>query len=155
MYKHGTYFLFPSIISIKSSSLASHFKLISALLILYSLKIAYKLIIYENTFIVSSSNLGASWVLVIVIPPLSLFLYSIWGGYLFNLIPNPSNSLSIIFLWIIGLVASKTIKIKLHVLATAITYFPLPLPSLAPSIIPGKSNNCILAPLCIKTYSIN
>lgn len=100
---------------------------------------------------VSSSNLGASCVLEIAIPPLSLLLKSIKGGYLFNLIPNPSNSLSMIFLCTIGLVASKTIKIKLQVLATAITYFPLPLPSLAPSIIPGKSNNYIFAPLCYKT----
>lgn len=40
-----------------------------------------------------------------------------------------------------GFVQSKTMQIKLQVLATAITYLPLPLPSLAPSIIPGKSNN--------------
>lgn len=63
------------------------------------------------------------------------------GGCLFNLIPNPSNSYSINFLCLIGLVQSNTIQIKLQVLATAITYLPLPLPSLAPSIIPGKSNN--------------
>jgi hypothetical protein len=29
----------------------------------------------------------------------------------------------------------------------AITCLPRPLPSLAPSIIPGKSSNCIFAPL--------
>lgn len=52
---------------------------------------------------------------------------------------------------IAGLVASKTIKIKLQVLATAIIYLPLPLLSFAPSTIPGKSNNYILAPLYLKT----
>lgn len=41
--------------------------------------------------------------------------------------------------------------IRLHVLAAAITYLPRPLPSLAPSIIPGKSNNWILAPLYLIT----
>lgn len=65
----------------------------------------------------------------------------IGGGVLFNLSPNPSNSCSMSFLCFIGLVASKTIQIKLQVLATAITYLPLPLPSLAPSIIPGKSKS--------------
>jgi hypothetical protein len=50
-----------------------------------------------------------------------------------------------------GRVASSTIIIRLQVLATAITCLPLPLPSLAPSIIPGKSNNCIFAPLYFST----
>ena len=38
-------------------------------------------------------------------------------------------------------------KIRLAVLATAITCRPLPFPSFAPSIIPGKSSNWIFAPL--------
>lgn len=46
---------------------------------------------------------------------------------------------------------SNTISIKLHVLATAIIYLPFPLLSLAPSTIPGRSNNYILAPLYYKT----
>jgi hypothetical protein len=46
--------------------------------------------------------------------------------------PNPSSSLSMIFLCPIGLVASRTMTIKLQVLATAMTYLPLPFPSLAP-----------------------
>jgi hypothetical protein len=86
-----------------------------------------------------------------IIPPLSLFLKSIFGGYLLSLIPKPSNSRSIIFLCTKGLVASNTITIRLHVLATAMTYLPLPLPSFAPSIIPGRSSSYIFAPLCFKT----
>lgn len=130
-YKHGTYFLFPSIASIKSSSLALLLIYISAQEILYSLQIA---------FIISSSN-SHSTTLVIDIPPLSFFLIYILAGYLFNLIPNPSNSFSIILLCYKGLQASRTIIIRLQVLAVEITYLPLPLPSLAPSIIPGKSSN--------------
>lgn len=67
-------------------------------------------------FIRSSSKSGLSTVLVIEIPPLSFYLKSIMGGVLFNLIPKPSNSLSIIYLWTNGLVASRTIHIKLQVL---------------------------------------
>jgi hypothetical protein len=59
-----------------------------------------------------------------------------------------------IFLCCIGLVASSTMMIRLHVLATAMTCLPRPLPSLAPSIIPGKSSNCILAPLNLSTPGI-
>lgn len=83
------------------------------------------------------------------IPPLGFFLNSILGGFLFILIPNPSNSFSITDLCLIGRVASRIIIRRLQVLATAITYLPLPLPSLAPSIIPGKSSNYIFVPLCI------
>jgi len=46
-----------------------------------------------------------------------------------------------------GFVASNIINIKLHVLATAITYLPRPFPSFAPSIIPGRSSSYILVPL--------
>ena len=89
----------------------------------------------------SSSKSGVSTILVIEIPPFGLILKSIVGGSLLSLIPKPSNSFSIIYLCLIGFVASKIITIKLQVLATAITYLPRPLPSLAPSIIPGRSNN--------------
>jgi len=106
--------------------------IISTLLILYS---------FNTHLITSSSKLGHSYILVIEIPPFYFTLKSIFKGDLFNLIPKPSNSYSIIFLCFIGRVASRTIHIKLQVLATAITYLPLPLPSFAPSIIPGKSNN--------------
>lgn len=60
---------------------------------------------------------------------------------------NPSSSFSIILLWDIGFAASSTINNTLHVLAVAITCLPLPFPSLAPSIIPGRSITWILAPL--------
>jgi hypothetical protein len=36
--------------------------------------------------------------------------------------PNPSSSFSIRRLWVIGFIASRTIKIQLHVLAVLITY---------------------------------
>lgn len=76
-----------------------------------------------------------------VIPPLSFFLSLILGGLLLRRIPKPSNSYSMIFLCCKGFNASKTMKISEHVLATAITCLPRPLPSLAPSMIPGKSSN--------------
>ena len=41
------------------------------------------------------------------------------------------------------------IKIKWHVRATAMTCLPRPLPSFAPSIIPGKSSSWIFAPYFI------
>lgn len=50
-----------------------------------------------------------------------------------------------------GRVASSTMMIRLQVLATAMTCLPLPFPSLAPSIIPGRSKSCILAPLNLST----
>lgn len=96
-----------------------------------------------------SSSKSHSAVLVIANPPLSFFLISIFAGFLLSLIPNPSNSLSMIFLCNNGLVASSTIMIRLQVLAVEITYLPLPLPSLAPSIIPGKSSNYIFAPIIV------
>lgn len=95
-----------------------------------------------------------SAILEIIIPPLSFLLKSMSGGLPFSLIPNPSNSCSIILLCIMGLVASSTIIIKLQVLATAMTCFPRPLPSLAPSMIPGKSSSWILAPLWLRTPGI-
>lgn len=50
-------------------------------------------------------------------------------------------STSIILLCPRGFNASSTKTIRLHVLATPITCLPLPLPSLAPSMIPGRSSN--------------
>jgi len=86
-------------------------------------------------------------VLDIVTPPLSFFLNVIFGGFLFKRIPKPSNSLSITLLSVRGFKTSNTMKIKEQVRATAITWRPRPLPSLAPSIIPGRSRIWILAPL--------
>ena len=40
---------------------------------------------------------------------------------------------------------------NLYVEEESVTYLPLPFPSLAPSMIPGRFNNCILAPLCLMT----
>jgi hypothetical protein len=82
-------------------------------------------------------------------PPFSFFLTVILGGCLFNLIPKPSNSFVKIAKSTNGFKTSSTIKIKLHVRATAMTCRPRPFPSLAPSIIPGKSRIWIRAPLCV------
>lgn len=79
-YKHGIYFLLPSITSIISSSVASHFKQISALFILYYFRIA---------FIVSSDTFVPYAIRDTIIPPLSLRLKSISAGLPFSLIPKP------------------------------------------------------------------
>lgn len=63
------------------------------------------------------------------------------GGCLFSRRPNPSNSCSINFLCPRGFRTSRTMKIRLHVRATAMTCRPRPLPSLAPSMIPGRSSS--------------
>lgn len=89
----------------------------------------------------SSSKIVSFTTYWIDIPPIFVFFNIIFGLLLFNLIPNPSNSYSNLFFIVNGFVASKTNKIQSQVLATAITYLPLPLLSLAPSIIPGRSNN--------------
>lgn len=70
-----------------------------------------------------------------------------FGAFLFNLIPNPSSSFVRIAKSFSGLSTSRTMKMRLHVRATAMTCRPRPLPSFAPSMIPGKSRTCILAPL--------
>ncbi len=72
-------------------------------------------------------------------PPLSLFLTVIAGGRLLSRIPKPSNSLVRMARSFKGLRTSRTMKIRLQVRATAITCFPRPLPSFAPSMIPGLS----------------
>jgi len=74
-------------------------------------------------------------------PPLSFLWNTMLGGDLLSRKPNPSNSCSINFLCCKGFSTSKMMKIKLHVRATAITCRPLPLPSLASSMIPGRSSN--------------
>lgn len=86
-------------------------------------------------------------VFVMLIPPLSFFLKTMLGGSLLIRIPNPSSSASITFLSVRGLLTSKTMKIRWHVFATAMTWRPRPLPSLAPWIIPGRSSIWIAAPL--------
>uniref|UniRef100_A0A6B0UF33 Putative secreted protein n=1 Tax=Ixodes ricinus TaxID=34613 RepID=A0A6B0UF33_IXORI len=69
------------------------------------------------------------------------------GGSLLSLMPTASSSCSSSFLWTSPLVASSIMTTKSAVLATAMTCRPLPLPWEAPSMIPGRSSNCMLAPL--------
>lgn len=88
-YRQGIYLRFPSITSIRSSSLTLLLKQISQFDILYSFNI---------TFTVSSSSSGVSTIRLITMPPFSFFLKSINGGDLLSLIPNPSSSFSIIYL---------------------------------------------------------
>jgi hypothetical protein len=76
-----------------------------------------------------------------LMPPLSFLRNTMFGGSLLSRNPNPSNSCSMSFLWPSGLRTSSTMKMREHVRATAITWRPRPLPSLAPSIIPGKSKS--------------
>ena len=57
-----------------------------------------RMILANITLMVSSSIRFASTILDMEIPPLSRFRNSMLGGYLFNLIPKPSSSLSMIFL---------------------------------------------------------
>lgn len=98
-------------------TVASHRKATSALLIRYSLRTAF-------------TSSGVRWVsgtvFVMLIPPFSFLLNVMLGGSLLSRMPNPSNSDSMIFLWVRGLLTSRTIKIKLHVLATAMTWRPRP-----------------------------
>jgi hypothetical protein len=77
-----------------------------------------------------------------------------YGGSLFNLIPTASNSASSNALCSAFFVASKIIKIKSLVFAALITCLPLPFPSAAPSIIPGKSRIWISAPPYSRTPGI-
>ena len=105
-------------------------------------------------------------VLVILMPPLSFFLNTMFGGCLLIRIPKPSSSVSMTFLSVKGFKTSSTMKIKWHVFATAMTCRPRPLPSFAPSmipiapkldfqvillayggVVPGRSSIWILAPL--------
>ena len=96
--------------STRSSAVAPGSRIaISALLILYSLRIA---------LISSWSMLVNGTVLVIAIPPFSFFRTIMDGGRLFKRIPKPSSSDSIIFLSPRGLRTSRTMKIRLHVRAT-------------------------------------
>jgi hypothetical protein len=91
-----------------------------ALLILYSL-------ITDLIAAGVSSFRGTEF--VIRIPPFSFFEMEILGGFLFNLIPKPSNSFVRIAKSTNGFKTSRTMKIRLQVLATAITCLPLPFPS--------------------------
>ena len=109
---------------------------ISAFVILYSLHI--------DTIVLSA--ISVTPVRVTIMPPFSFLLMRMSGGSLLSRIPKPSSSCSITRRCPSGLVASRTIRIVLQVLLTAMTWRPRPLPSLAPSIIPGRSSTWILEP---------
>mmetsp|Transcript_18681 Transcript_18681/g.58016 ORF Transcript_18681/g.58016 Transcript_18681/m.58016 type:complete len:293 (-) Transcript_18681:248-1126(-) len=83
----------------------------------------------------------------VVKPTFSFFLNTMLGGFLLSLMPKPSSSFSITALCVMGFITSSTIRIRLQVLAVAITCRPRPLPSFAPSMIPGRSSNWIFAPM--------
>ena len=57
-------------------------------------------------------------------------------------------------LYVKGWTASKTTNIKLNALTMPITCLSFPFPSLAPSIIPGKYNNCNLLQRYLMTPGI-
>lgn len=100
----------PSITSTRSSAVAFGSRIAtSALLILYSLKIA---------LISSWSIFVSGTVFVIAIPPFSFLRHRMAGGFLFSRIPKPSSSDSISFLSPRGLRTSRTMKMRLHVRAT-------------------------------------
>eukprot|EP00982_Pelagococcus_subviridis_P013651 31269-Pelagococcus_subviridis.AAC.12 len=122
-----------------SSSVLSSCSFTSACWILYSLKMF---------FTVSSSRKVVSPLLFGVndIPPLSFFRNVIFGGSLLRRMPKPSSSCSIKRLCVSGFSASNTITMTLHVRAVEMTWRPRPLPSFAPSMIPGRSRSCIFAP---------
>jgi len=103
-------YLFPSITSTKSSAVAFGSRMAtSPLLILYSLRIA---------LISSWSIFVSGTVFVIATPPLSFFRTVMFGGFLLRRMPNPSSSVSIIFLSPRGLRTSRTMKMRWHVRAT-------------------------------------
>ena len=88
-------------------------------------------------------------------PPVGSLLTMMFGFCLLILIPIASNSLWIFFFYSFPLSGSKMIRIKSDALATAKTYLPLPLPCAAPSMIPGRSSNQILALLQWMTPGIH
>jgi hypothetical protein len=69
-----------------------------------------------------------------------------YGGSLFSRIPTASSSASRSALCSAFFVASRTMRIRSLVLAAEMTWRPLPLPSEAPSMIPGRSSSWISAP---------
>ena len=126
-------YLFPSTTSMRSSEVASHRRVMSALWIRYSDRML-------RTLSMLSDDCGTAHVRLS--PPLSFLLYEMFGGVLFRRRPNPSNSFSRILLCCNGFSTSNTMKMRLHVRATAITCRPRPFPSFAPSMIPGRSSSC-------------
>jgi hypothetical protein len=68
------------------------------------------------------------------------------GGSRFSLMPTASSSASNSLRCSAFFVASKIMQIKSLVFAALMTCLPRPLPSAAPSMIPGKSRTWISAP---------
>mmetsp|Transcript_69137 Transcript_69137/g.124645 ORF Transcript_69137/g.124645 Transcript_69137/m.124645 type:complete len:226 (+) Transcript_69137:696-1373(+) len=102
------------------------------------------------TLMMPSSSMSWSvqpWATCKAMPPLSFFLNTIFGGFLLSRIPKPSSSYSIFLFCIRGFITSSTMRMRLQLMATLMTCFPRPLPSLAPSMIPGRSSIWSLAPL--------
>ena len=69
-----------------------------------------------------------------------------FGGFLLSLMPTASSSFSSSALCSAFFVASSTIMMRSLVFAAEMTCRPLPFPSAAPSIMPGKSRTWISAP---------
>ena len=129
---------FPSITSMSSSAVASQLILTSALAIRYSPRIAAT---------PRSSRCVSSFIDVEKLrPPFSFFFTVIAGGRLLRRIPTPSSSFSITRLWPSGFIESRTMMTCWHVRAVEMTCRPRPLPSFAPSMIPGRSSSWIRAP---------
>ena len=94
----------------------------------------------------SSSRCGCGIAERYMTPPFSLRVRTMFGGVLFRRMPKPSSSRSMMRLCVMGLDASSTIRITSHVRAVEMTCLPRPLPSLAPSIMPGMSSSWMRAP---------
>lgn len=75
----------------------------------------------RNLNLQSRSSLGSEMVVVRLTPPLSFLLKVMPGGRLFRRMPNPSNSFSISFLWLMGFRQSSTMRMTLQVRAVLIT----------------------------------
>mmetsp|Transcript_5695 Transcript_5695/g.23046 ORF Transcript_5695/g.23046 Transcript_5695/m.23046 type:complete len:277 (-) Transcript_5695:156-986(-) len=129
----------PSMTSIRSSSVASSWSFTSAFTIPYSFKMFVTVSSSKN--VVSPLLFGVN-----ATPPRSFFLNVIFGGDLFKRMPIPNSSCSMSFLCVSGLSASRVMTMSEHVRAVEMTCRPRPLPSFAPSMIPGKSNSWIFAP---------
>lgn len=74
-------------------------------------------------------------------PPSLVGVMAIWGGLLLSRIPTFYNYRLIFTLCSSAFAAYSTIRIMSEFFATAITCFPRPLPSAAPSMIPGRSSS--------------
>ncbi len=80
-------------------------------------------------------------------PPFSHFWIWIFGGAQFTRMPKPYSSFSIFCRTVQGLLLSSTMRMMEHVMATEMIWRPRPLPSLAPSMIPGVKKNEVFSAL--------